>query len=166
VTWTIGSTSGILQRQLVTGPPSHPSTAQEVRGLYLPSTSIAAAREQFAIAWTAREGIRYFIPGDGSNTVSASPEISTRPGIACSATQCVIAYAQRGDVHAFAFEIDQLFGPDLMTIAASERTERVPQVHVLGNERFLVLYRSDGSDGARMNWRILDFGTQRRRGLR
>lgn len=166
VTWTIGAKSDYLQLQQVSGPVTVPSTTQAVRALPLPPTVVADARERFIIAWPAREGIRYLIPGEGSNSVSASPDTSTRPGLACDDTRCVIAYSQSGDVQAFAFEIDRLFGAELLTIAATERTERTPQVHALGNQRFLVLYRSDSVDGARMRWRILTFGTQRQRGIR
>jgi hypothetical protein len=88
-----------------------------------------------------------------------------RPGLACDDAQCVVAYGQSNDVHAFAFPVDRLTGPQLTTIAATERVERAPQVHNLGPGRFLVTYRSDGVDGARLNARLVTFGAPRRRAV-
>ena len=116
---------------------------------------MAAANDRFAIAWATPGGVSYLMTGGGTNRVSASPETSVRPGLACDGARCVIVYAQSGDVHAFAFPIDRLTGPELSTIATSERVEHAPQVHTLGNGRFLVTYRSDGFGGSHLKWRVV-----------
>ncbi len=162
VTWTVGSRSESLQIGFASGSP----TQRPHLALTAPPTTVAAAGDRFVVAWPVPAGIRYLLTGDGMNLVSAMPDTSVRPGIACDDTRCVVAYAQSNDVHAFAFPIDRLTGPELMTIAATERTERAPQVHVLGEGRFLVTYRSDGTDGARLNARLVTFGTPKRRAAR
>ena len=158
--WTVGATSGSLAVATTAGPVGR------VPAPVLSPSAMAAAQDRFAIAWAVPVGMRYLVPGEGDNLVSASPETSVQPGLACEDALCVIAYGQSGDVHALAFPIDRLTGPELSTIAASERTERVPQVHALGKGRFLVIYRSDGFGGSRLNWRIMTFDTPRRRAVR
>jgi hypothetical protein len=157
--WTAGSATGSL---LVWSSGAFGPSLQQPP---ISTSSIAAAEGRFAIAWASPNGLNYFFTGDGTSFVSASPETGIRPGIACDDSQCIIAYGQSGDVHAFAFPIDRLAGPELLTVAASERTERAPQVYALGPGRFLFLYRSDGADGARMSWRVVRFGPSRRRAL-
>jgi len=150
VTWTIGTRVGWYQ---VTDRPS-------------PAT-IAAAGDHFAVAWTTPTLITYLIVDGALNHVAATPDITVAPGLACDETQCLLAYSQSGDVHALAFPVDRLYGPEMLTIAATERTERVPQVHLLGPDRFLVTYRSDGLDGQKLNGRIVTFdATTRRRSMR
>ncbi len=162
VTWTTGAKTDSVQVGYWTGPAVTPSRSE----LPLPPSVVAAARDRFVVAWPAPEGLRYLVTGDGTNLVAASPDLSVRPGLACDDTQCVLAYAQSNDVHAFAFPIDRLTGPELLTIAATERVERAPQVHVLGDGRFLVIYRGDGPDGTRLNWRVVTFNPARRRAVR
>ena len=147
VTWTIG-TRGIV--------PSHQGPAFRVG----PST-IAAAGDNFAVAWTTPTLITYLIADGALNHFGATPDNGVAPGLACDDTQCLLAYSQSGDVHAFAFPVDRLYGPEMLTIAATERLERVPQVHLLGPDRFLVTYRSDGLDGKQLNGRIVTFDTAR-----
>ncbi len=156
--WTAGTATGSVRLGSTSGPAYPPQPS-----LVMSPSVMAAANHRFAIAWTNPSGVRYLMTGDGENLVSATAETSVKPGLACDDAQCVLAYGQSGDVHAFAFPIDRLTGPELMTITATERVERVPQVHNLGPGRFLVLYRSDGLDGARMNWRVVSFGTPPRR---
>ena len=163
VVWFIGTKEGRHRLAFITGPVS----IRPWRDLPLPPTAIAAARDRFVIAWPLDGIIHYLVPGGGSNRVDASADRGVRPGLACDDTRCVIAYGRSEDAHAFAFEIDHLFGPEKLAIAAAtERIERAPQVHTLGEGRFLVLYRSDGIDGARLSWRLLMPDPPRRRAMR
>jgi hypothetical protein len=162
VTWTRGKKSDSLQIDTLSGPYNTNIRSR----LPTPPTAIAPVRDRFLLAWPVDGIVYFFIPGDGGSRVSASADDSVRPGLACDDTQCVIAYGRSKDVHAFTFPIDRFFGPELLTIAATERNERAPQVYTLGEGRFLVLYRSDGVDGARLNWRILRPDPPRRRAMR
>ena len=157
--WAAGSSTGSERVGFTYSPYPAPPP------IHSPSI-IAAAGDQFGVAWSRPWGIHYLLTGDGTNLVAASPDTSIAPGLACDDEQCVIAYAQSNDVHALAFPVDRLTGPELLTIAATERVERAPQVYLLGTGRFLITYRSDGSDGARLNWRMITFGAPRRRALR
>jgi hypothetical protein len=123
--------------------------------LPVPPTTIAAAGDRFVVAWPRDGLVTYLVAGDGINRVDASAE-DVRLGLACDGADCIIAFGRSKDVHALAFDVGRLRGPDRITVAATDRTERVPQAHALGRGRFLVLYRSDGSDGARINWRIVE----------
>jgi hypothetical protein len=160
VIWTIGGKSDSIRVGTATGP------ATQTRYLPLPPTNLAPAGEGFVVTWPDRGGIRHHATRDGTNNLHADPDPSVRPGIACDDTDCVIAFGQSNDVHAFAVPIDRLSSAQLVTVAATERVERAPQVHKLGAGTFLVFYPSDGADGARLAWRILRTDPPRRRAVR
>lgn len=157
--WAVGSSTGSERIATTSGPSPTPAP------IHSPSI-IAAAGDRFGVAWSRPWGVHYLLTDDGTNFVAASPDTSIAPGLACDDEQCVIAYSQSNDVHALAFPSDRLTGPELLTIAATERVERAPQVYLLSPGRFLILYRSDGGDGARLNWRMITFDAPRRRALR
>ena len=128
--------------------------------------AIAAAGDTFAVAWSLPSEITYVITGGPASSFAATSDATVAPGLACDNEQCLLAYSQSGDVHALVFPVDRPYSPEMLTIAATERFERAPQVHALGPDRFLVSYRSDGTDGMRLNSRMVTFGDARRRSMR
>jgi hypothetical protein len=160
VLWTISGKTDSTRIATATGP------ATQGRDLPLPPTNLAAAQDGFVVSWPDRGGILYHSTRRGTNSVYADPDKSVRPGIACDDTDCVIAFGQSNDVHAFSVAIDGLTSGQLVTVAATERIERAPQAHALGDGAFLVLYPSDGADGTRLSWRILRTENVRRRAMR
>ena len=155
VTWTIAG------RETGAEPLS-------ITGLLTSPVTIKPAGNTFALAWLYTELIAYMkIGGSGPHYYLAKPDVEFAPGFACDDEHCVLAYSQSSDVHALVFPIDRLPGPEQVMIAATERIERVPQVFVLAPGRFLVTYRSDGADGARMNGRLVTLDeTGKRRAVR
>lgn len=153
VTWTAGPRSGSY------------FVRRDATRIVSPA-AIAAAGDTFAIAWSLPSEINYAITGGPANYFATTSDTTVAPGLACDDEQCLLAYAQSGDVHALVFPIDRPYSSEMLTIAASERYELAAQVHLLGPGRFLVTYRSDGVDGHRLNSRIVTFDTPRRRSMR
>jgi hypothetical protein len=152
VTWTIAGIEKGFEPISVTGSRS--------------PVTITPAGDAFALAWLYTDLIAYMTTHGPPHYYLARPDIEFAPGFACDEEDCVLAYSQSNDVHALVFPIDRLPGPEQLTIAASERIERAPRVFVIAPGRFLVTYRSDGADGARMNGRLVTSATPRRRAAR
>ena len=159
VAWTAGDKSGSerIGEEWPTGntPPG--------------AVNLAPAGDDFAVAWATSLGIGYlFTPSMHSNTIPAYADDDVGPGLACDDERCLIAYGTfNGDVHAIVADTDDIRGPQLLTITATERQEHSPLVHHLGSGRFLVSYLSDqGAADQRINGRIVSFGSTRRRAMR
>ncbi len=157
ISWTVGNLRGA---ELLPGSGG-PFTTSPI--------TIAPAGKTFALAWTTRDLVSCSIIHEGwiSWPVPASgADIEFAPGLACDDERCLLAYTHSNDVHALAFPINRLPGPEHLTIAAAERNEHAPQVFLLAAGRFLITYRSDGADGARLNGRLVTFDNAKRRAVR
>jgi hypothetical protein len=123
--------------------------------------------EPLAVVWSVPRAVVFFVPDRGTGSVWAEAEFSAAPGIACDATDCVIAYGSAsGDVHGITFPVQHPTWTSVFTIAASERRERAPQVHLLRDGRFFVTYQSDGVGGRMLSGRLVSLDETKRRAMR
>lgn len=142
------------------------SGTHDAGSLPISPVSMTPAGERFAVAWTGHLSVSFLLTGGTFHSIWAQPDMSVAPGIACDATDCVLAYGTAsGDVQAVTFPIDQPHQTSMFTVAASERQEGAPQVHAIRDGRFLVTYRSDQGT-ARLAGRVVTLGESKRRAVR
>jgi hypothetical protein len=128
---------------------------------------VTPAGNQFAMAWGVPLGVSFLLTDGKYGSIWAEPNLDVAPGIACDATDCVVAYGTRsGDVQGVTFPIARPHETTLFTVAASERQERAPQVHAMRDGQFLVTYQTDQFQDAKLSGRIVTLGAVKRRSVR
>ncbi|HJQ38751.1 MAG TPA: hypothetical protein VKB93_16570 [Thermoanaerobaculia bacterium] len=154
LSWTSGTRSGVFV---------------PARGRVGTSAVIAGTRSESLIAWTATDGITYFVIDDRSPRDILFPAIvdwTLEPALACDSEHCLLAYATvTGDVHGLLIDMGHADTPKPFAIATSGRRESRPEVVAVPNG-FLVGYYSELPGDTRLAKRAILLSVPKRRSAR